>query len=64
MNLGSNNPIEIAVLGKNISQSRIIAEQLNSKLKTVSYLRDVQIATPLDYPGIKVNSDRVKAGQR
>lgn len=63
LNLGSNNPIEIAVLGKNLSQSRTIAEQLTAKLKGISYLRDVQIATPLDYPGIKVNIDRVKAGQ-
>ncbi|MFX8922230.1 hypothetical protein ABTN04_19380, partial [Acinetobacter baumannii] len=48
LNLGSTNPIEIAVVGKNLTQSRNIAEQLNDKLKTIDYLRDVQIATPLD----------------
>ncbi len=63
VNLGSNNPIEIAVLGKNLSQSRDIANKLETKLKTLSFLRDVQIATPLDYPNIKVDIDRVKAGQ-
>ena len=63
LNLGSSNPIEIAVVGKNLSQSRTFAEQLTNRLKDISYLRDVQIATPLDYPGIKVNIDRVKAGQ-
>ena len=63
LNLGSNNPVEIAVLGKNLSQSREIATSLDSKLKKISYLRDVQIATPLDYPGIKINIDRVKTGQ-
>src|SRR3989339_64689 len=63
LNLGSNNPIEIAVLGKDLSLSRKVAEELNYKLKGISYLRDVQIATPLDYPGIKINIDRVKAGQ-
>lgn len=63
LNLGSNNPIEIAVLGRDLSQSRKIADQLNNKLKAISYLRDVQIATPLDYPGINVTIDRVKAGQ-
>jgi multidrug efflux pump subunit AcrB len=62
LNLGSNNPLEIAVLGKNLSQSRQVATSLESKLKNISYLRDVQIATPLDYPGIKINIDRVKAG--
>lgn len=63
LNLGSTNPIEIAVVGKNLTQSRNIAEQLNDKLKTIDYLRDVQIATPLDYPGVKINIDRLKAGQ-
>lgn len=63
INLGSSNPIEIAVLGKNLSQSRKVATDLNKKLQDISYLRDVQIATPLDYPGIKLNIDRVKAGQ-
>ena len=63
LNLGSNNPIEIAVLGKDLTQSRKVAEELNNQLKNISYLRDVQIATPLDYPGIKINIDRVKAGQ-
>jgi CzcA family heavy metal efflux pump len=63
INLGSTNPIEIAVLGKNIAQSREIAENLTKRLLTVDYLRDVQIATPLDYPNIKIDIDRVKAGQ-
>ncbi|MBY0348463.1 MAG: AcrB/AcrD/AcrF family protein [Hydrotalea flava] len=63
LNLGSSNPIEIAVLGRDLSQSRVIAEKLNNKLKSITYLRDVQIATPLDYPEIKIDIDRVKAGQ-
>lgn len=40
-----------------------IAENLTKKLTTIDYLRDVQIATPLDYPNIKIDIDRVKAGQ-
>src|SRR5215203_173123 len=63
LNLGSNNPIEIAVIGRNFSQTRSIAEQLTQKLNAVDFLRDVQVATPLDYPGIKIDIDRVKAGQ-
>ena len=63
LNLGSSNPIEIAVLGRNSSQTRKIAEQLTKKLSTINSLRDVQIATPLDYPGVKIDIDRVKAGQ-
>lgn len=63
LNMGANNPIEIAVLGKNLAQSRQIAEKLNRKLLELDFLRDVQIATPLDYPTIKMDIDRVKAGQ-
>lgn len=63
LNLGTNNPIEIAITGRNLSQTRQLAETLTQKLKAVPYLRDVQIATPLDYPGIKIDIDRIKAGQ-
>jgi multidrug efflux pump subunit AcrB len=63
INLGSNNPIEIAVMGKNLAQSGKIAKDLESRLKNINFLRDVQIATPLDYPGVKINIDRLKAGQ-
>jgi multidrug efflux pump subunit AcrB len=63
INLGSTNPVEIAIAGRNLSQTRKVSEDLLSRLKELSYLRDVQIATPLDYPGIKIEIDRVKAGQ-
>lgn len=63
INLGSTNPVEIAITGRNLAQTRIFAEKLEKKLKSLSYLRDVQIATPLDYPSIKIDVDRVKAGQ-
>ncbi|MGY6521938.1 MAG: efflux RND transporter permease subunit [Mongoliitalea sp.] len=63
LNLGASNPIEIAVLGKNLAQSNEIAKNLRNKLSKESIFRDVQIATPLDYPTLKINIDRVKAGQ-
>ena len=63
MSLGSNNPIEVLVQGKNLAQSREIAEKLQSSLNNISYLRDVQIAQPLDYPTIQINYDRIRTGQ-
>ena len=63
INLGSTNPVEIAITGRNLAQTRVLAEKLEKKLRGISYLRDVQIATPLDYPSIKIDIDRVKAGQ-
>jgi multidrug efflux pump subunit AcrB len=63
LNLGSTNPIEIAVVNRNLDDGKKTALQLVQQLKTIPSLRDVQIATPLDYPAIKVEVDRVKAGQ-
>lgn len=63
MNLGSTNPIEVAVLGSKLDASLKVAEQLKNNLAEVDFFRDVQITTPLDYPGLKINIDRVKAGQ-
>jgi multidrug efflux pump subunit AcrB len=63
INLGSTNPVEIAITGRNLAQTRVLAEKLEKKLQSISYLRDVQISTPLDYPSIKIDIDRVKAGQ-
>lgn len=63
INLSSTNPIEIAITGRNLVLTRALAEKVERKLQTISYLRDVQISTPLDYPSIKIDIDRVKAGQ-
>ncbi|MBK8503341.1 MAG: efflux RND transporter permease subunit [Saprospiraceae bacterium] len=63
LNLGSTNPIEIAVVGKNLENSIEIATRLQAQLEKIEYLRDVQIITPLKYPGIKIDFDRVKSGQ-
>jgi len=63
LNLGSTNPIEIAVVNRNLDDGKKTALQLVQQLKTIPSLRDVQIATPLDYPAIKIDVDRVRAGQ-
>jgi multidrug efflux pump subunit AcrB len=62
MSLGANNPIEVVVQGKNLSQTREVAEKLKQSLHEISYLRDVQIAQPLDYPTIQINYDRTRIG--
>ncbi len=63
MSLGSNNPVEIVVQGKNIQQSRDIAGKLKQSLGNITYLRDLQVAQPLDYPTIQINYDRIRTGQ-
>ena len=63
LNLGSSNPIEIAVANRNLDQGRKTAADLMQKLAGIPELRDLQIATPLDYPAIKLDVDRMRAGQ-
>ncbi|HEY6900933.1 MAG TPA: efflux RND transporter permease subunit, partial [Puia sp.] len=63
LNLGSNNPVEIAVTNRNLDQGQKTAAALMQKLSTMSELRDLQIATPLNYPAIKIDVDRIRAGQ-
>lgn len=63
LNLGSSNPIEIAVANRNLDQGRKTATELLQKLTSIPELRDLQIATPLDYPAIKLDVDRMRAGQ-
>lgn len=63
LNMGTTNPIEIAVVNRNLDQGKITAKKLVNELAAIPYMRDVQIATPLDYPAIKIDVDRVKAGQ-
>lgn len=63
MSLGANNPVEVVVQGKNLAQSREIADKLKVLLNNITYLRDVQIAQPLDYPTIQINYDRIRTGQ-
>jgi multidrug efflux pump subunit AcrB len=63
LNLGSNNPVEIAVVNRNLAEGRKTAQELIQKLSAIPSLRDLQIATPLDYPAIRLDVDRIKAGQ-
>ena len=63
LNLGSNNPVEIAVVNRNLDEGKKTAQKLLQKLSGISGLRDLQIATPLDYPAIKLEVDRIRAGQ-
>lgn len=63
MSFGSPTPIEIAVSGPNLADSRAHAEKLRSELAKIPELRDLQIAQNLDYPTLEVNLDREKAGR-
>lgn len=63
MSLGANNPVEIVVQGRNLAQGRLLADKLKQSLSRISYLRDLQLAQPLDYPTMQINYDRLRMGQ-
>lgn len=63
MSLGASNPVELVIQGKNLQQSREIADKLKSSLSHLDYLRDIQVAQPLDYPTVQINFDRLRTGQ-
>jgi multidrug efflux pump subunit AcrB len=57
---GASTPIEVRVAGKNMDDIRNYAQHLVEKLKGISFLRDVQIAQPMNLPTINITIDRNK----
>ena len=62
MSFGSPTPIEIAISGSSLPVSKEYADRIIAKMKSIPYLRDIQIAQTLDYPTVSVNVDRERAG--
>ncbi len=60
---GATTPIEVRVAGKNMEDIKGYAQRLVTQLKTVDYLRDVQIQQPLKFPTINIAVDRLKLSQ-
>jgi multidrug efflux pump subunit AcrB len=57
---GASTPIEVRIAGKNMNDIENYSSKLLDKMKTIPFLRDVQIAQPLHYPTININMDRQK----
>src|SRR6201993_1074243 len=62
MSFGAPTPIEVAVSGPNLADSRQYADKLRTKLAQVPTLRDLAFEQELDYPTVKVTVDRERAG--
>ena len=62
MSFGAPTPIEVAVSGPNLANSRRYAEKLRAKLAQVPTLRDLAFEQELEYPTVKVTVDRERAG--
>jgi multidrug efflux pump subunit AcrB len=57
---GASNPIEVRVAGKNMDDIKSYSAKLLARLKQVPFLRDIQIAQPLNYPTVNITVDRNK----
>ena len=62
LNFGLPAPIDVQVLGRNATANYQIAEQLKTEIARIPGAADVHIHQVVDYPEIRVNVDRTKAG--
>ena len=62
MSLGSPLPVEVLVAGPDREQVRVHALKILAQMKNISTLRDVQLYQQLDYPAVRVDIDRQRAG--
>jgi multidrug efflux pump subunit AcrB len=58
MSDGAPTPIQVNVGGKNLKEAAGQARKVLAALKQIPYLRDVQIAQPLQYPALRIDVDR------
>lgn len=63
MSQGSSTPIEVSVAAKDVEEAGKFAKKIQAEMQHIAFLRDVQIAQPLEYPILDVTIDRERAGQ-
>jgi multidrug efflux pump subunit AcrB len=63
MSFGSPTPVEVAVSGPKLPESRAYAEKVRRELERVASLRDLQFVQPQDYPTVDVKVDRERLGR-
>jgi len=62
MSFGSPTPIEVVVASPNLPDARAHAQRIKEEMAKIPYLRDVEFQQTLEYPTVKVDIDRDKAG--
>src|SRR5205823_493604 len=63
MSFGAPTPVEIAVSGPKLAESRAYAEKVCAELDHIEELRDLQFVQALNYPTVDVHIDREKLGR-
>jgi multidrug efflux pump subunit AcrB len=60
---GSPTPVEVRIAGRDKKLNEVYANKVIDKLNQVSYLRDVQLGQPINYPTLNIDIDRTRAAQ-
>ena len=63
MSQGASTPIEVSVAAKDVEEAGRFAKKIQKEMQQIAFLRDVQIAQPLEYPVLNVEINRERAGQ-
>jgi multidrug efflux pump subunit AcrB len=63
LNFGKPSPIDVQIAGRNSDIGYAMAQELRDKIARVPGAVDVHVHQVVDYPEIRVNVDRNKAGQ-
>ena len=62
MSFGSPTPVEVVISGPNQEDNRVYAAKIRTEMAKIPTLRDLQFGQSFDYPRIKVEIDRERAG--
>jgi multidrug efflux pump subunit AcrB len=62
LNFGLPAPIDVQVVGRNTDANYQIADRLRSQIAAIPGAADVHVHQVIDYPELRVNVDRSKAG--
>jgi HAE1 family hydrophobic/amphiphilic exporter-1 len=63
LNSGRQAPIDVQVSGRSLHQSYAVAQALASRIRNLPGVGEVYIPQDLNYPGLRMNIDRVHAGE-
>ena len=63
LNSGMPAPIDVQVSGRNLNQIYGVAQDLASRVRRLPGVGEVYIPQDLNYPGLRLNIDRVHAGE-
>lgn len=63
MSFGSPTPVNVAVQGPALEDDYNFAQKIQAELKKLPFLRDLQFAQAMDYPTVRADINRDRAGQ-